>query len=262
MSSSAYEISVLISTYDDRALVEKKLLEIQRQTAFARAEFIFIEPASPGQEREVLEVFCEQYANCRLIALDERVGLYRAWNLGWEAASAPLVCISNMDDAMHPELLERVLLDAQRRDWDVATVLIAKQSQGEDLDSWDCKRLAQLPLSTRPGAFFVWRKELKDRLGMFNEELQIVGDKEFWARIGHLKLQVRLIPELLYLYTKHPTQLSKRAEFKARKKAETQHCLGSEARYRWPPSLRRRIRWVRWKAAWCLSKSHLRSVAE
>ena len=45
MSSPAYEMSVLISTYDDRALVEKKLLEIKRQTAFARAEFIFIEPA-------------------------------------------------------------------------------------------------------------------------------------------------------------------------------------------------------------------------
>ena len=75
MSTSNYEISVLISTYDDRALVEKKLLELQAQTAFDRAEFIFIEPASPGKEREVLGLFCEQHTNCRLIALDERVGL-------------------------------------------------------------------------------------------------------------------------------------------------------------------------------------------
>lgn len=260
MSSPAYEMSVLISTYDDRALVEKKLLEIKRQTAFARAEFIFIEPASPGQEREVIEVFCEQSANCRLIALDERVGLYRAWNLGWEAASAPLVCISNMDDAMHPELLERVLLDAQRKKWDVATVLIAKQAQGEGMDSWDCERLSGLTLSTRPGAFFVWRKELKDRLGMFNENLTIVGDKEFWARIGHLKLEMRLIPELLYLYTKHPAQLSKRAEFKARKKAETQRCLKLGYRYDWPASLQRRIRWIRWKASLFASKAHFRAI--
>ena len=39
---------------------------------------------------------------------------------------------------------------------------------------------------------------------MFNEDLEIVGAKEFWARVGHLKLKVGLIPELLYLYTKHP----------------------------------------------------------
>jgi glycosyltransferase involved in cell wall biosynthesis len=260
MPSLFPEISVLISTYDDRALVEKKLAEIKAQTAFDRAEFIFIEPDSPGLERELLEPFCEQHANCRLITLEERVSLYRAWNLGWEAASAPLVCISNMDDAMHPELLERVLIDAQRRDWDVATVLIAKQEQAEGMDSWDCQRLSELTLSTRPGAFFVWRNELKEQLGMFNEELEIVGDKEFWARIGHLKLKVALIPELLYLYTKHPAQLSKRAEFKVRKKAEKQRCLKLDCRYEWPASLRRRIRWIRWKASLFASKSHLRPI--
>lgn len=256
------ELSVLISTYNDRDFVGKKLLEIRAQTAFERTEFIFIESASPGQERELLEPFCEQYDNCRLIALDERVGLYRAWNLGWQAASAPLVCISNMDDAMHPELLERLLLDAQRRHWDVATVLIAKQGQGAGLDSWDCKRLSKLTWSTRPGAFFAWRNDLREELGMFNEDLEIVGDKEFWARVGHLKLKVGLIPEVLYLYTKHSNQLSKRTEFRARKLAEKQRCLKLDYRYDWPVSLRRRIRWIRLRSHLPFSKSVYRSIAE
>ena len=260
MSSQSYEISVLISTYNDRDLVDKKLREIEAQTAFSRSEFIFVEPASPGNERELLEPFCEQYENCRLITLEERIGLYRAWNLGWEAASAPLVCISNMDDAMHPELLERVLLDAQCRDWDVATVLIAKQPQSQGLDSWDCQRLSKLSWSTRPGAFFTWRKELESSLGMFNEDLEIVGDKDFWARVGHLKLKIELIPEVLYLYTKHPAQLSKRAEFKAKKKAEKQRCLKLGYRYDWPVSLRHRMRWIRLKSCVPFSKSVYRPI--
>ena len=260
MSSRSYEISVLISTYNDRDLVDKKLREIEAQTAFSRSEFIFVEPASPGNERELLEPFCEQYQNCRLITLEERIGLYHAWNLGWAAASAPLVCISNMDDAMHPELLERVLLDAQCRDWDVATVLIAKQPQSLGLDSWDCQRLSKLSWSTRPGAFFTWRKELESSLGMFNEDLEIVGDKEFWARVGHLKLKIELIPEVLYLYTKHPAQLSKRAEFKAKKKAEKQRCLKLGYRYDWPVSLRHRMRWIRLKSCVPFSKSVYRPI--
>ncbi len=260
MSSRSYEISVLISTYNDRDLVDKKLREIEAQTAFSRSEFIFVEPASPGNERELLEPFCEQYQNCRLITLEERIGLYRAWNLGWAAASAPLVCISNMDDAMHPELLERVLLDAQCRDWDVATVLIAKQPQSQGLDSWDCQRLSKLSWSTRPGAFFTWRKELESSLGMFNEDLEIVGDKDFWARVGHLKLKIELIPEVLYLYTKHPAQLSKRAEFKAKKKAEKQRCLKLGYRYDWPVSLRHRMRWIRLKSCVPFSKSVYRPI--
>ena len=43
----SYRISVLISTYDDAALVDKKLDEIQKQSLFEEAEFIFIETASP-----------------------------------------------------------------------------------------------------------------------------------------------------------------------------------------------------------------------
>ena len=86
MSLSPYELSVLISTYDDRALIDKKLREIELQRAFSRVEFIFVEPASPGRERELLEPFCASHPNCRLITFEERLGLYRAWNMGWEAA--------------------------------------------------------------------------------------------------------------------------------------------------------------------------------
>ena len=179
MSSQFYEISVLISTFNDRDFVEKKLLEVQEQTAFERVEFIFIEPNSPGSERDLLEPFCEKHANCRLIKLDQQITLYQAWNLGWEAALAPIVCISNMDDAMHPELLERVIEGMARNAWDVATVLIAKQVIDEDMNSWDQQRLRQLELSTRPGPFFAWRTELKDSLGMFDERLELIGDKDF-----------------------------------------------------------------------------------
>jgi GT2 family glycosyltransferase len=115
----SYRISVLISTYDNRRFVEKKLVEIGRQTIFDQAEFIFVVTASPGHERNLLSPFCAGHPNCRLLALDERKTLYEAWNLGWDAATAPLVCNSNMDDAMHPRLLETVADTMERRPWDV-----------------------------------------------------------------------------------------------------------------------------------------------
>ena len=48
---------------------------------------------------------------------------------------APIVCISNMDDAMHFQLLEQVIVGMARNAWDVATVLIAKQVIDEDVNS-------------------------------------------------------------------------------------------------------------------------------
>lgn len=49
-----YPISVLISTYNNRCFVSKKIKEILAQTLFEHAEFIFIETASPEKERELI----------------------------------------------------------------------------------------------------------------------------------------------------------------------------------------------------------------
>jgi glycosyltransferase involved in cell wall biosynthesis len=240
------ELSVLISTYNDRGFVGKKLLEIRAQTVFERTEFIFIDPNSPGGERELLEPFCEKYSNCRLITLNEQITLYQAWNLGWEAASAPIVCISNMDDAMHPQLLERVIDGMARNTWDVATVLIAKQVVDGESDCWDHQRLHRLELSTRPGPFFAWRTELKKSLGMFDESLVLVGDKDFWSRVVAQGLNVGVLAKILYLYTKHPDQLSKRGEFRKLKQLDRDSCKVKSYPHLWPAYYTRKVRWIRW----------------
>tara|TARA_B110001450_G_C17649740_1_gene492750 strand:- start:470 stop:1261 length:792 start_codon:yes stop_codon:yes gene_type:complete len=239
------EISVIISTYDDRALVAKKLLEIRRQTVFERADFIFIEPASPGRERELLGPFCEQHDNCRLITFEERIGLYAAWNVGWKAAKAPLVCVSNMDDTMHPLLLERVLQELSQRDFDLCTVLIAKQGIDAELNSFDPKRLRQLDISLRPGPFFVWRRDLLEDFGGFDARFEVIGDKDFWARAEDRKLKVGLLPEILYLYTKHPDQLSKSAAFLAKRKADAKLSASKEYPHNWCVTLQRQVGRIR-----------------
>ena len=249
MSLSPYELSVLISTYDDRALIDKKLREIELQRAFSRVEFIFVEPASPGRERELLEPFCASHPNCRLITFEERLGLYRAWNMGWEAATAPFVCISNMDDTMHPRLLERLLTELPKVEFDLFTVLIAKQGVDEALNSFDVDRLKRLDISLRPGPFFVWRRDLQDDFGMFEDRFEIIGDKDFWARAVARDLKIRLLPEVLYLYTKHPDQLSKSNAFKERKQADALLADQKDYPHVWPTELLRQVGRIRWLRA-------------
>lgn len=245
MSKSAAEISVLISTYNDRDLVNKKLREIRAQTAFERTEFIFIEPASPGKERELLEPFCEQHANCRLITFEQRLSLYKAWNIGWEAATAPLVCISNMDDTMHPRLLERVLVEMPKAECDLFSVLIAKQGVDADLNSFETNRLQQLDISLRPGPFFVWKRDLLPNFGPFDDRFEVIGDKDFWARAHHRNLKIGLLPEVLYLYTKHPDQLSKSPAFLARRQSDMALSATKAYPHRWSRTFQRKISRIR-----------------
>lgn len=234
-------ISVLISSYNNARFVEKKLAEIKAQTWFARAEFLFIETASPERERDLFAPFCQEHLNCRVLATDERKSLYQAWNLGWREARAPIVCYSNMDDTMHPRLLEEVVTCMERERWDAATVLIAKQPMDDRWNDWS--RANELSLSTRPGPFGAWRRELSESAGWFDERFIAAGDKEFWSRLTSKTPHVGLIPKVLYLYTKNPESLSLSA--RSSEKWQQEKALLAETNPEWPVALRRRIRWIR-----------------
>ncbi len=241
-----HRISVLISTFNNRRYVEKKLAEIRRQTIFNQAEFLFVETASPERERELLSPFCAAHPNCHLLALDERKTLYEAWNLGWDAASSPVLCNSNMDDAMHPCLLEFVADAMERRSWDACSVLIARQMMDGDWNDWSPARLRQLPLSRRPGPFTAWRAGLKDVIGKFDGQFFSAGDLDFWSRIVAKKLSVGLIRKVLYLYTRSAEQISKSAAYQSRK--ENDRKLMNEKTYprRWPPRIWREVFFLRY----------------
>jgi cellulose synthase/poly-beta-1,6-N-acetylglucosamine synthase-like glycosyltransferase len=234
-------ISVLVSSYGNARFVDKKLAEIQAQTVFRDCEFLFLETASPERERELFAPFCREHPHCRVIAGDERKSLYEAWNIGWREARAPFVCYSNMDDAMHPRLLEEVVVAMTRERWDACTVLIAKQSMDEHWNDW--ARAQRLPLSTRPGPFAAWRRDLSENIGWFDERFLVAGDKEFWGRLTSAHLRIGLVPRVLYLYTRNPQSLSRSARQSERWRAEK--ALLADTKPEWPAALRRRIRWIR-----------------
>ena len=232
----SYKISVIISTYNDREFVEKKIAELQQQSIFDETEVIFVEPDSPQRERELLAPFCEQHPNCRLLALDERVSLFSAWNLGWEASSAPLVCYSNMDDSMHPRLLEYVVRNIDAHDWDVCSVLTVRQqlSRISATEMWSLASLRTMKLFHRPGAFTAWRRSLKDSIGFFDEAYYASGDREFWGRIIDRGIKYGLVRKILYIYSKSEHQLSKSPAGEERRRQDKERLLQTGYRRYWP----------------------------
>jgi GT2 family glycosyltransferase len=230
------KISVIISTYSDREFVEKKLDEIRQQSIFEDAEFIFVEPDSPQRERELLAPFCNQHPNCRLLALEERVNLFRAWNIGWEQASAPLVCYSNMDDCMHPRLLEYVVSYMDTHDRDVCTVLTARQrlSDISAREMWSLSSLKTMKLFHRPGAFTAWRRSLRDSIGVFDDAYYAAGDKEYWGRIINRGIKYGLVRKILYIYSKSEHQLSKSPQGEQRRQQDKERLLQTGYRRYWP----------------------------
>ena len=81
---------------------------------------------------------------------------------------------------------------------------------------------------------------------MFDESLVLVGDKDFWSRVIAQGLNVGVLSKILYLYTTHPAQLSKRGEFRQLKKLDQTLCEAKSYPHLWPANYARKVRWVRW----------------
>lgn len=244
MANQNPKISCIISTYGDAQYVEKKIREIRKQSIFDQVEFIFVETGSPERERDLLAPYVEEFHNIRLVVSDERQTLYQAWNMGWDAAKSDLVCYSNMDDAMHPALLETVVSNMKEHaDWDLCSVLIASQRKGSpgEWNSFDIDRLKKLKLGRRPGPFSAWRKSLGEKIGQFDGSYRIIGDKDFWTRADVSSVKIELISKVLYLYSIDDGQLSKREN----KDDERQHAKDKGLDLHWPSKIVRSMVWHR-----------------
>jgi len=234
--SNRPRISCIISTYNDAAFVEKKIAEILRQTIFDQAEFLFIDTASPGNERDLVAPYTQKYPNIKIITSDDRQSLYQAWNMGWDAATSDILCYSNMDDTLHPRCLERVVATMENDPTiELCSVMIAYQNNNSPgtHDSFDPQRLKELKIASRPGPFSAWRKNIQKKIGQFDGHYRIVGDLDFWSRAADVPVNALLIRKVLYLYTTAPSQLSKRCD----KKPERAYAKEKGVTLRWHPKV-------------------------
>ncbi len=254
MREQKYRVSVILSSFDHRDFVARKLEQIKAQSVFKECEFIFIDPQSPGREPQLIRPETERYPNIRLLALEERVSLYAAWNVGWNEAQAPYVCYSNMDDVMHPLLLETVLGEMNKKRLDLCTVLSASQPIAEYGTDFDPKRIRRFPLTDRPGGpFTAWRRTVAGEYGQFAEGFFMAGDKEFWSRMIRLGARWDLIPRILYLFTKDPASLGKQSADDPRKASDNERLASSPHPIQWPPAMKRKVRLAALKRAFHLS---------
>jgi hypothetical protein len=168
----------------------------------------------------------KKYPNFKLIQEDKKAGMYHAWNLGVKAATTKYLTNWNVDDLRHP-INTKIKYDLlENNDFDVAyNYYAATIDPNENFNNLDLskKNILQFPdnyenhykVACLIGPDPVWKKELHDKAGYFNqEEYSIIGDWEMWARFAKAGAKFKLIPEVLAIYLDHPNTVSKESEDK------------------------------------------------
>jgi len=165
----------------NRADLLKRLLESVRGQTIAFSEIVVVDNASTDSAADVARAF-----GCRVIAMGENAGFARAVNCGWRAAATEWVAILNSDVELDRRWLEQLSACTEKASFATGTIL-SWADRGivdgtYDLVSraacaWRAGHgapvgnlmLEAFPIAIAPATACLYRREVLDRLGGFDE---------------------------------------------------------------------------------------------
>jgi len=216
MEPESYLVTAIVSTYKSQRFIRGCLDDLVQQTIFPRTEVIVVDSASPENEAAVVSEFQQRHPNIKYLRTAQRETLYAAWNRGVALARGRYLTNSNTDDRHAPEAFEKLAhwLDAHPD----SSVVYASTAITDDANStlaaaaikgsfkarpFDRKRLFRDCL---PGPQPMWRRDLHERFGLFDEGFTTAGDYEFWLRISD-KVKFGCVTECLGLFFDSPASI-------------------------------------------------------
>jgi glycosyltransferase involved in cell wall biosynthesis len=211
MSSDSRPWLTIVTPSLNRArTIEVAIQSVLRQHHWAN-EHIIVDGCSSDGTADILA----RYPHLRVIREPDR-NLYHAINKGIRAARGEVIALLNTDDTF-PELAfqhaERALAGS---DYDLVlggAEFFEQEGTGTPrhvLRGWAANGITEDNaignVTTMNAAFY--RREIFDRIGVFDERFPLSSDKDFWMRLALVDLRILVIPQILYSYQRHAGSLT------------------------------------------------------
>jgi hypothetical protein len=185
--------AILVSLYRSEAYLEDFAKNVLSQSIIQNCQLILISVDPTDVERQKLNSIFAGLPFTKLLFLEERIGIYEAWNLAIRNSTAPFITNMNVDDLRHPESLRIQVGDILTSGSDVVYQdVYYTLKHGLDWSSIESigmrSRLPEVSTQTLargincPHNAPMWRRELHERIGMFDERFRSAGDHDFWIR--------------------------------------------------------------------------------
>ena len=210
-----YKCSLFCSLYKGQKFLNGYVEDMLKQSMFSDIEFIFLDCASSENERAVIEPLTQQYKNIKYYRLESDPGLYPAWNIAVQKCSAPIIGNWNVDDRKNVHSTE-ILYKAFERDSSldlvygltyVSTIPNETYENNSYENIYPCLpySLKNLLINNSPHCMPMWKKNIHDRFGYFDESYKTASDGDLWLRCAVGGARIQMINHPVGLYYHNPT---------------------------------------------------------
>ena len=227
------KISLVTSVFKANDYIEQLMEDITRQTVFKdKCEWIILNanPAGEDFDEEVILKYKDMYPdNIIYEKMEEDPGIYDTWNRGIMMATGDYVTNVNCDDRRRFDGLEKqAAMLYSNPDVDLvyndSYITHEPNIMYEDVPA-DCQKYNFEEFSVEamlrgnlPHNNPMWRREIHDKNGYFNQYYKSAGDWDFWLRCAFNGSKFMKHPEILGVYYWNPVGMSTNPEHDSWKK--------------------------------------------
>ncbi len=212
-NENKYKISVVIPTLNRINTLQRALDSVINQT-YKPAEIIVVDN---GSSDGTLEFLREQYPKITILK-ENKIGVSSARNKGIKKSINQWIALLDSDDAWHPRKLEiqTSMLNSALKEYNLIHT--------DEIWFRNNKHLNQMKKHKKQGGYIferclslccispssvLFKKNILDKVGLFDESLPVCEDYDMWLKICSSEEVLFAQDKLTYKYGGHKDQLSK-----------------------------------------------------
>ena len=212
-NENKYKISVVIPTLNRINTLQRALDSVINQT-YKPAEIIVVDN---GSSDGTLEFLREQYPKITILT-ENKIGVSSARNKGIKKSINQWIALLDSDDAWHPRKLEiqTSMLDSALKEYNLIHT--------DEVWFRNNKHINQMKKHKKQGGYIferclslccispssvLFKKNILDKVGLFDESLPVCEDYDMWLKICSSEEVLFAQDKLTYKYGGHKDQLSK-----------------------------------------------------
>ena len=212
-NENKYKISVVIPTLNRINTLQRALDSVINQT-YKPAEIIVVDN---GSSDGTLKFLREQYPKITTVT-ENKTGVSSARNKGIKKSINQWIALLDSDDAWHPRKLEiqTTMLDSALKEYNLIHT--------DEVWFRNNKHINQMKKHKKQGGYIferclslccispssvLFKKNILDKVGLFDESLPVCEDYDMWLKICSSEEVLFAQDKLTYKYGGHKDQLSK-----------------------------------------------------
>ena len=217
-----YKCSLFCSFFKGEKFIEGYLGNVLEQSIFKDIEFIFLDCASPENEKLHISRLASDFDNIKYYWLKNDPGLYAGWNHAVKLCSSEIIGNWNIDDRKNKDGVE-IMLNEFARDPSLdilyGITYVSKKANEKYLENsfneiYPCipHTLENLFRHNSPHCMPLWKKNLHDKFGYFDESYKTAADGDFWLRCAMNGSKIKMVNHPVGLYYENPNGRSTNPE--------------------------------------------------